>query len=182
MRKQLLVKNNGALKDYTVMCLLNNETFNIEDENVKTVRILFKKAKSYVDFKNMILEEDSLKRTQGYAEVSKEMSNHWYRVREMFSKADEFYKFASDAGSLKVGTNGFNVLISNGYGDGVTRVGIFKKDNRNFNMHMFPEHNSMVLNGKFDIYSYDCGNNIALTIDGNYFVYTYEGMIALVEY
>ena len=117
-----------------------------------------------------------------YALFSKMSENHWYRIRSVFGNKQ--FKTLSDIGSLLINNN---VLIHNGYGDGVTRVAIFNKDDEDYRGTDFFSHmmngSAVSLSGKIDIYDYDIKGEgeIILTINGDYFIYTYEGLIALVE-
>lgn len=39
----------------------------------------------------------------------------------------------------------------------------------------------ITIDGKFNIYSYDIGNDVVLELEGSYIVYSYNGFVALVE-
>lgn len=131
------------------------------------------------DFIDKILGDPELATTQAYAEVSKKLrpDSHWYRVREMFG--DNVIKVSSDAGSVKIGVNNMSILIPNGYGDGITRVGVL--DNaREFNDDMMTFFTT--ISGKdIIIYDYDCGDVAAATISGRYNIYYYSGLVAFVK-
>lgn len=131
------------------------------------------------DFINKILGDPELATTQAYAEVSKKLrpAGHWYKVREMFG--DEVIKTSSDAGSVKVGVDNMSVLVPNGYGDGITRVGIIE-NSRKFNDDMMSYFTA--IQGKdMIIYDYDCGDVAATTISGRYNIYYYSGLVAFVK-
>lgn len=68
-------------------------------------------------------------------------------------------------------------------------VAIFKKDDDvcgGLIELMFDRKHGPTLNGKFNIYSYDCDNPAVdepcKRLDGRYFTYYYDGFIAFVEY
>ena len=131
------------------------------------------------DFINKILGDPELTTTQAYAEVSKKLrpDSHWYRVREMFG--DNVIKTSSDAGSVKIGVDNMSVLVPNGYGDGITRVGIIENA-REFNDDMMTFFTT--ISGKdIIIYDYDCGDVAATTISGRYSIYYYSGLVAFVK-
>lgn len=77
------------------------------------------------------------------------------------------------------------MLIPNSIGDGIVRVAIYdKNDAQNFNECMMNYIASV--KGEFYIYDYDCADNTDAAarvkkLNGRYSVYTYEGLIALIE-
>lgn len=87
----------------------------------------------------------------------------------------------SDRGGLKIGNDTFSICVSNGYGDGVIKTAIFLKGNPYICAvdHMMDWQ--VTVDGKFNIYSYDCGNEVAIELEGSYIVYSYNGFVALVE-
>ena len=130
------------------------------------------------DFIDKILGDPELATTQAYAEVSKKLrpDSHWYRVRAMLGNV---IKTSSDAGSVKIGVNNMSVLVPNGYGDGITRVGIIENA-REFNDDMMTFFTT--ISGKdIIIYDYDCGDVAATTISGSYNIYYYSGLVAFVK-
>lgn len=166
------------LKRHTINCLLNSFMGAAQDK-VNRVLQYWNESNTIEEFKQKVLSDNDLKMTQGYAEVSKESKEHWYRVREMLGK--RVFKTESDAGSVKIGTENLNVLIPNGIGDGTTRCAVFgKEDTKNFNDNMM-EFIGISLDGEIEIYDYDCGINIAKKINGKFFVYVYDGLVAFVE-
>lgn len=82
---------------------------------------LYESCRNYDEFEKRVLNKECP--LNGiYSTVSmygKDRKNHWYRIRELFG--NRCFKTASDAGSLLVGNEEFQVLIPNGYGDGTTR-------------------------------------------------------------
>lgn len=173
--KENIEKSN--LKLHTVRCLLNEE-FKAYKGSKDIILSYWEKADTLDEFRSLVLTDERLMNNQGYAELSKESDNHWYRVRKMFG--DKCFKTSSDAGSVKIGTENFTLNISNGYGDGTTRVAVFPKGEL-FNNDMM-NFNGTALHGEFNIYSYDCGTEIEKTLNGDYFVYVYEGLVAFVEW
>mgnify|MGYP004591176897 CR=1 FL=1 len=167
---------------YLASCILDNE----ECLN------LYKACKNYAEFERKILNKKCGLNVI-YSMISlygKDSENHWYRVRELFG--DLCFKTESDVASVLVGNESFQVLIPNGYGDGTTRIAIFNKDDPNHNVasrimsDMMDSHRGPYLHGKFNIYPYDCCNPTidepCKTLEGRYFTYYYDGLVAFVEY
>lgn len=101
----------------------------------------------------------------------------WYRIREMFG--DKCFKTDSDAGGVLVGNEEFNLIVPNGYGDGTTRIAVFHRDDK-FDASLMKYF--VGLNGKFNIYSHDCSFDlIEETLEGEFAVYYYDGLVAFVE-
>lgn len=133
---------------------------------------MFNAAEDLTDFEKRILKssDPDVTMTQAYAMLSKYRGGHWYRLRNMMG--NKCRKVESDAGGLKVGDDHFSILI-NGEGDGITRYAVFNRDEWNPNMATF----TYSVEGIFNIYAYDCGDEVAETLSGRYGVYTYEGIV-----
>lgn len=174
---KIKMEETKGLKNFTVRCLMNEEVKSYEGSK-RIIAEYWEKAKDIEEFKKFVLDDERLKFNQGYAELSKESDNHWYRVRQMFG--DRCFKTYADGGSVKIGNDSFSLNISNGYGDGTVRVSIFTKEDR-FNENMM-NYTGTALHGEFNIYEYDCGDTIAKTMNGDYFVYIFEGLVAFVEW
>lgn len=105
------------------------------------------------------VKEKTLKKIE---ELKKELSE--------LKKADRItlYTF-SDVGSVKIGNDKFNVLVSNGYGDGNTTVVILGKNEE-------PRENNhyiCTIDGDYCIYSYDLGiDEVIYKIHGKYNIYS----------
>lgn len=167
---------NSGLKEFTIKCLTDcwidgGKTAGIINEH-------WEAADNLSDFKEAVFEDERLRLTQAYAELSKEDDDHWCRVREMFG--DRCFKTISDIGGVKVGNDTFFVVINNEIGDGTTRVAVFHKGS-DFNDNMM-NFSGTTLKGKFNVYDYDCGNTPILELNGNYLVYCYQGLVAFVEF
>ena len=167
---------SSALKIHTIRCLLNEE-FKAYKGSKEIVIDYWEKANTLDEFKNLVLSDSRLKNNQGYAELSKESEGHWYRVREMFG--EKCFKTESDGGSVKVGNENFTISIGNGHGDGTTRIAIFTKDDF-FNEDMM-NFSGIKLEGNFNIYDYDFGNDVVMILKGTYYVYYYDGLVAFEE-
>ena len=150
------------------------ETYN------KHIKSLIRKAKDTDDFVKLYLADNSLKRESCYAALLRTYRSEkvWYYVREMFG--DKCRKTWSDAGSLKVGTDDFSILISNGHGDGEMRYAVLEKEEIYNELYIMCHETT--IKGKFNIYSYDCGDDVDMVVEGNFFVYSYEGLVALVRW
>ena len=153
---------------------------------------LYMACKNYAEFERRVLSKKCGLNVI-YSMVSlygKDRENHWYRVRELFG--NRCFKTASDVGSLLVGNEEFQALIPNGYGDGITRVAVFNKVDSDYDVvsrimsDMMDSHRGPYLHGKINIYPYDCNDPTVdepcKTLEGRYFTYYYDGLIAFVEY
>lgn len=100
----------------------------------------------------------------------------WYAIRAEFG--DSCFKTSSDAGGVKIGNDAFHLIVPNGYGDGETRCAIVNKEA--FGCRRLMQYFTQV-SGDFNVYSYDCGDDIAKTLNGNYHIYFYEGLVAFVK-
>jgi len=90
------------------------------------------------------------------------------------------YETDSDCGAIMLGTKEFGALFSNGYGDGVTVVKVYDKDER-FDFDKGDYTFIDTVEGKFNLYSYDCCHNrdeedIVATFNGRYGVYRGNGL------
>lgn len=85
----------------------------------------------------------------------------------------------SDAGSVKIGNDSFTILVPNGYGDGFTDVVVLSVD-EDFEKDGFRFFTSV--DGTFNIYSYDCGDKVKLTISGNYGIYYKDGFVVFEQW
>lgn len=157
---------------------------------------LYESCRNYDEFEKRVLNKEC-PLNDIYSTISmygKDRKNHWYRIRELFG--DRCFKTVSDAGSLLVGNEEFQVLIPNGYGDGTTRVAVFNKADSDFDINsdydvafrIMPDmmDSGPCLYGEFNIYPYDCCNPTVdepcKTLEGRYWTYYYDGLIAFVEY
>lgn len=98
------------------------------------------------------------------------------------------YEYSCDGGSLMLGNKDFQVAFPNGFGDGGFPVYIGGPGRRVCKEF----HGDRVrfvgsIEGKFNVYSYDCLNgdelvdsdNILVTLNGRYGVYACEGYMFL---
>ena len=76
-----------------------------------------------------------------------------------------------------IGTDKFSLLIPNGHGDGETRYAILER--KDFYARDLMNYFT-IIEGKFNIYSYDCGDSVCEEINGKFEVYYCQGLIALV--
>lgn len=158
--------------DFTSSCLFNP----YGENDIELLKKIIRKAKDFDDFVQLYLNTDEFKNTQAYPQISAKYDDtkHWYRIREMFG--DKAFKTTSDAGSVKVGNEHFYTLIPNGNGDGVARVIVLDK-NEKWN-HNFLKFNTSIGGNDINIYSYDCGDAVAMTLNGNrYGVYSGHGFV-----
>lgn len=167
---------NSGLKDFTIQCLTNRLIDG--GQTADRIRAHWEAAEDIDAFKEAVLNDAQLKHTQAFAVLSRETPGHWYRVREMFGR--KCLHTVSDAGAVKIGNGLFSTLVSNGIGDGTTRIAVFAKG-EGFNENMM-NYSGVSAHGEFSIYDCDCGGVPIVELNGNYTVYNYEGMVAFVEF
>lgn len=117
---------------------------------------------------------EAFQNRQAYAVLAKEYkpSEMWMMLRK--NLGDRVFKTTSDAGSVKVGSDAFSVLLPNGRGDGVTRCAIVDCGSWCSNFLTFF---TSIQGDAINIYSYDCGSSVAKTIKGRYGVYYGDGFV-----
>jgi hypothetical protein len=171
-----------GLKEFTIRCLKNAE-YKAPQDAPEIVHQHWNDSKDLSDFTARVLSDSRLKITQGYAELSKEVSGHWERVRRMLGD-DRVFKTMSDVGAVRVVSKDHSVsmLIPNSHGDGITRCAIISKnDSNDFNRDMM-KFSGISIEGEFEITNSDCGEITPVrSLNGTYFVYVYDGLVAFVE-
>lgn len=91
----------------------------------------------------------------------------------------EKFNYIADAGSLMLGTETFKARFTNGYGDGDFTVTIDESGEIDLNNWHFVED----VEGKFNVYDYDCSNaKVLTTLEGRYGIYNRHGDILLVKW
>jgi len=135
---------------------------------------LWEEAKDLAEFKNLIIENE-LARTTFFAD-------RWLADDEKF--LDKFLETSSiyppiatiaDAGGIKLGDENFSFIVGAG-GDGNKEVVVFedyKPSGQGLKKRNIPKAYIFItsIQGKFNLYSYDCGDQIAYTFDGRYGIY-----------
>lgn len=175
MEKNFL--DTKEIKDFTKRCL-NNESIYDFKGSINIIKEYWNQAKDVDDFKNMVLNDERLENNQGYWQLVKENEELYEsKLIEYLDKhiSDRFIT-ESDIGSLTVGTNDFKYNIDNLYGDGYNRVYVTNTDKR-LNCLDF----LTIVEGDFNIYDYDCGNNIAITLHGKYAIYRASQVFVFVK-
>lgn len=176
MKKQFL--ETKKIKDFTKKCL-NNESIYDYKGSIAIIKDYWDTAKTINEFKDLVLNDERLKDNQGYWELAKEDMQLYDRLvlEYLRKRADKFFTTESDIGSLAVGTSDFKYNIGNLYGDGTNYVYILEN-----NEHLSCLDFLTTIEGDFNIYDYDCGNNIAITLHGKYAVYRAERVFAFVRW
>ena len=179
------------ITDFAKRCLLDTN-YNEKGERFRMpinewTRKCWRKAKTFEEFVELFFsaDEEEIVRSYGYCELSKTLNAkaHEKRFNRMLSNANRAYYTMSDIGSLKIGNSNFTMLVPNSYGDGETKVFVFKKGNENFIYNMLNIHDwRCSCKGKIDIYHYDCGDDICATLEGSYSIYSENGNVIFVEY
>lgn len=111
-------------------------------------------------------------------------------LHEYWEAADIKFRTSSDIGGVRIGGNGFFVNVPNGFGDGTTHVGVFNNSRIQLDavtcccvedVARYWE----VVDGKFNIFSEDCGRNekdIEATLEGRYGIYYKDGYVFFVRW
>lgn len=118
----------------------------------------------------------SLDKTQFFSVMimSADFDLRWELLNDIIKNSGcEVIETDCDCASTKVGNTNFTILINNCCGDGIT-TNIIDEDGT-FNDSFFEFQN--VIEGKFNIYDYDCGNTPIKKLNGRYFVYAGESFI-----
>lgn len=154
-------------------------------EVFKTLRKLARTATDTDDLIDRIVNSADLTATdkgkffRAYVIAHERPTMLWKEIRAAFG--DRCVKTESDAGGVKVGTDGFCTVISNLRGDGTTRIAVFDEEKEIYPYTSFMTFMTTV-EGRFNIYSYDCGGEPAATLSGRYGVYAYDGLVAFVKW
>lgn len=155
------------------------------DEYNRFVKSLIRKSADTADFVARFLDKQTATDHEYYkSDIYQIMLRKydsraaWYYCRE--NLGDRCRKTWSNAGALKIGNESFKAYFPNYYGDGETRYAVLNRDE--FYASQIFKYETMFFGENINIYSYDCGEEIAETLPrGRYSVYAYEGMIAIVK-
>lgn len=122
---------------------------------------------------------------QCYSVFSKLTDSHEYRLMSMLeSVADQEVEVIADIGSVLVGNDDFQVALRNGIGDGFYPVYILREgDPQGFNPGML-ELGETISGKNFKISATDTEPDWidGISLSGRYFVYHWDGVVALVKY
>ena len=162
----------GEKAEYIHRCIFDDVAYS--EARKEAVYKIARKASTVDEFIDLYLDSDKMKHHYSYAILAKAYrpDKAWYLLREQLG--DRVFKTSSDAGSVKVGSDAFSVLLPNGHGDGVTRVAVVDRDSWCSNFLTFF---TSIQGDAINIYSYDCGSSIAKTIEGRYGVYYGDGFV-----
>lgn len=143
----------------------------------ESIKEYWKTKEDLKEFVMMVFEKQDLVNRMGQVDLTDKVDDYWYKVRKMLG--ERVIKTYSSAGGLKVGNGGFTMVIPNGNNADETRTAIFKK-NEPVEKHLM-NFTGIILDGDIDIYDFDKGDKVLGRINGRYEVYSYSGMIALIE-
>jgi hypothetical protein len=157
-------------------------TISLEDKSIEALEGMTSQKKH--SFINSAIIQWSIDRKEYSKKLEKEETfckeknaeSLWYAIR---GSIDLITKCESDRGGILVGNHEFATLISNGYGDGTTRVGMIK----DYGALEFMHYNGMFVVKNGGIFDYDCCNieksEFIPLEDGTYFSFSYDRIIAL---
>lgn len=164
-----------------------NQIYNIQYHYTKNNNIIFDYACYKVDIESI---EEEIKNLQNTCERLKNDNEYTKIYKKTLKKIEELKKELSelkkagritlytfsDVGSVKIGNDKFNVLVPNGYGDGNTTVVILGKNEE-------PRENNhyiCTIEGDYEIYSYDLGDEVIYEMHGKYNIYnSHNGVVVL---
>ena len=113
---------------------------------------------------------------KNFKNVLEEINRKYKGVRKM-----KMYKYSCDGGTIKIGNDDFSVHITNDYGDGTHKVYI-GTEKEIFDRKPYDAKYVGSVRGKFNIYEYDCGNEVLCKLEGRYSVYKHAGTIYLIKW
>lgn len=169
-------------KTFAWRCVFNFSSFDgLSPKDYKVIldRII-EESSDVEDLIDRYLACDDLRNQQAYAVLSERFrpEGHWIRIRKNLGA--RVFKTMSDAGGVRVGNDSFSIVIGNGRGDGVTRVAVLKKGEWNDSFLNFKE---MISGNEINIYDYDCGGSVAVTLEpSRYGVYTGNGFVVFEQW
>lgn len=90
------------------------------------------------------------------------------------------YKYICDGGCIKIGNKSFSIHITNDFGDGAHRVYVGTEKDLE---QVMPKNAKFVgsVEGIFNIYEYDYGDEVLCELSGSYSIFKYSGLIYLVK-
>ena len=151
--------------------------------HAKEIRAMIRKATDTEDFIDKFLAcEDFIKMPLHEVIIKYErLERVWKFNRGVLG--EDCFKTSSEMGGVKIGNDKFSLVVPNGRGDGTTRAAVKSKaaqEAKSYTHHCFNFFVSV--EGEFNIYSSDCGNEVAITVNGRYGVFYYDGMVLFEEW
>lgn len=170
MNKESLVLANGKQNSFLLQCFFNEWV-----DSYQECMAILETSDTSEEVIRKVLESDTMKGSQIYAELSKTQPDHWKRIRDDIGN---WTITTSDAGGLKIGNETFSVNVPNGYGDGEMMFTVVEKGCFNNNML---DYWTTVSGEKIQIYDYDCGSesNVIDTVSGRFGIYSGYGFVVL---
>ncbi len=168
-REDLNFSNRDKMKNI----FLNQCLFNDSAPEYPEAMAIVDSASSTEEVINKILNSDTMRGSQIYAELSKDRADHWRRLKRDITT---WQQTISDIGGLKIGNDSFSINIPNGYGDGDMYYTVLGKGCFN---HDMLDYFTSVRGTEINIYDYDCGDEILETISGRFGIYYGYGFVVL---
>lgn len=184
MKEELAARFDEA-GEFIYLCC-NNDNAYCENQS-EVIHKLWRKAADFEGFLNLLknVETEFAVNSQAWGELAKRAG--WDIP---FLDVVANISVMADGGNVKIGSldGSFSVGLPNGYGDGCFTVFIVEKRSlckRNFNAHMMDYIGS--IDGKFQIYTYDCQENCEVDneeriFEGRYMIYAHKGTVVLEKY
>lgn len=151
------------------------ESSNDRDEVAQKI---FENRKNIITTLPPFNNEKTLDKTQFYAMVMQHADESYDFVEKaVLTMAKELkckvIETESDVASTKVGNRYFKTYINNNCGDGITLNIIDNHDKFNDSFFTFQG----MIEGSFNIYDYDCGDNVVCKLNGKYLTYSDNSII-----
>lgn len=156
--------NTNEISSFCKECLGN------ELQGKAIYQQLWKEAKNVEDFKVLVRHSFEVKFFQGTAVLLDGDKDYLSSIL-----GDKCFRTTSDAGGVKIGNENFSIVIPNNLGDGLTRIAILNEKENNSSAFNFMG----AIQGRFNIYNYDCGDKVIKTLQGRYLVYSKNGFVVL---
>ena len=166
--EDLILSNNEQKNTFLKRCFCNEWA-----DSYQECMIILEKCPTSEEVIYSILDSDTLKGSQVYAELSKTRRDHRMRVH---ADLENWTRTISDAGGLKIGNESFSINVPNGNGDGELYYTVVEKGCFNHDMLDFW---TAVSGNEINIYDYDCGSDVIETLSGRYGVYSGYGFVVL---
>lgn len=176
--EKISFERTKKIKDFTKKCLKNECIYDYKG-SIEIINNYWEQAKSVDKFIELVLGDKRLQNNQGYWQLAKENRENYKNLLRKYLGSKTTYHFTteSDIGSLKIGTKDFTYNIPNCFGDGCNDIYIIE-DKIDIQCANF----LTTIKGRFNIYDYDCGNNVAKELVGEYAIYREERLFIFVKW
>ena len=168
----------------TVFDGIKKGSWNYDKEKARVIDRTLRVSKDTNEFVVNFLDDVQNAKYTAYSALLSKYTNEYIAVDKIqkIAALDSLLKTFTlcDAGSVKIGSQNFYALIPNGYGDGDCFVVVVKRDSPISNIAFYNGKQTGFFRGSCDVYTYDCGNDVAFTLRGTVVAYTLPKCVVLV--